>query len=67
MYHFFAKNEELKSKKESKTSILSSASWGPQQHQLGPLAALVGAPSTHTYTYHQFCPNHQFMSMPPSI
>jgi hypothetical protein len=29
MYHFFAKNEELKSKKESKTSTPSSTSWGP--------------------------------------
>jgi hypothetical protein len=29
MYHFFAKNEEMKSKKESKTSTPSSASWGP--------------------------------------
>jgi hypothetical protein len=45
MYHFFARNEELKSKKESKKY--------PQQHQLGPPIALVGAPSTHTYTCHQ--------------
>jgi hypothetical protein len=29
MYHFFAKNKELKSKKESKTSTPSSAGWGP--------------------------------------
>jgi hypothetical protein len=46
MYHFFAKNEELKSKKEIKTSILgarlvsvgalSSTSWDLQQHLLGP-------------------------------
>jgi hypothetical protein len=59
MYHFFAKNEELKNEKESKKY--------PQQRQLGPPTALVGAPSTHTYTCHQFCPNHQFMSMSPSI
>jgi hypothetical protein len=29
MYHFFAKNELLKSKKESKTSTPNSTSWGP--------------------------------------
>jgi hypothetical protein len=34
MYHFFAKNEELKSKKESKKY--------PQQRQLEPLATPVG-------------------------
>jgi hypothetical protein len=30
MYQFFAKNEELKNKKENKTSTPSSISWGPQ-------------------------------------
>jgi hypothetical protein len=29
MYHFFVKNEELKNKKENKTSTPSCASWGP--------------------------------------
>jgi hypothetical protein len=47
MYHFFAKNEELKSKKESKTSILearlvsvgppSSTSWDPSSTCWGPI------------------------------
>jgi hypothetical protein len=61
MYHFFAKNEELKSKKESKTSILeaqlvlvgapSSASWGP----------------IYTYLYmSSILSKSPFMSMPQS-
>jgi hypothetical protein len=35
MYQFFAKNEELKSKKESK-KYSQQCQLGPQQHLLGP-------------------------------
>jgi hypothetical protein len=36
MYHFFAKIEELKSKKESETSTPAAPVGTPQQHLLGP-------------------------------
>jgi hypothetical protein len=49
MYHFFTKNEELKSKKESKTSTPNSASWGPNRTSWTPISTCWGPIYTYLY------------------
>jgi hypothetical protein len=69
MYHLFAKNEEMKNKKESKTSTPISTSWGPnstnwdpQQHLFGPHLHIL----IHVINFVQItnlCPCHGIMGL----